>query len=477
MERQIRLKNLVTIVLLAFILCLGMAIMTDQVFAQGSMATVNANGTIKEVNSHEDWLEALELIDDLGQDTWAEISLHSDITERVPELDSYRIQMTINLNGYTWTINDDTSMQTYRSITINGGGGTITIAEGVYPSGLFCTYASDIGTSINVNDTNFVDCKCGRYPLFYIVNKNDYLSPGASFKNCTFTNCSSTAFGGVLYGYFMKGGVYTTNCTFDNCHSKYGGVYYLEDTLKEENYTSNVSIYGFVDNVTTYNNCKADTAGGVLYLDNSHISFRTQGKLEISNCSAPNGGVIYCDKYSKLSFGTEGSYAEINVSDCTATGNGGFCYSEGTVYINWSTIYDCSAQNGGVLYMNGNNNGRFNDNTIYNCTATGVGGVLYCSDYDETTFKSYDNTYTNAENSNQDGSLIYCENAILSSERDTINSSNSRAIYNGGSFIGDSTGSILSSGSLWIVTAIAGIVVGFVGGMFFAKKKTTANGN
>lgn len=471
MERQIRLKNLVTIVLLAFILCLGMAIMTDQVFAQGSMATINANGTICEVNDSEEWEEALEVIDDLGQDTWAEISLHSDITERVPELDSYRIKMTINLNGYTWTVNDDISMQTCSDIIINGDGGTITIAEGVYPSGLFCAYSTNCAVGIFANDTNFVNCKCGTYPLFYMVDSDRCYSI-ATFINCTFTNCSSTSYGGVLYGCRLKGGVKTKNCTFDGCHSDYGGVYYFEDTFIANAPDSYVKIWGMNGDDTTYKNCKADTAGGVLYLDNSMIGFRTTGKLKIFECSAPNGGAIYCDKYSKLSFGIDGSYAEINVSGCTATGNGGFCYSKGAVYIDWSTIYDCSAQNGGVLYMYGNNQGRIRKSTIYNCTATGVGGVLYCSEYDETTFESYDNTYTNSENDNKDGSLIYCEKAILSSERDTINSSNSRAIYNGGNFIGDSIGSILSSGSLWIVTAIAGIVVGFVGGMFFGKKKT-----
>ena len=482
MERQIKLKNLTIIMLLAFILCLGMAIMTDQVFAQGSMATINANGTICEVNDSEQWEEALEVIDDLSQDTWAEITLHSDISARVPELDKYRIKMTINLNGHTWTINDDTSMQTRSRITINGDGGTITIADGVYPSGLFCVYGSK---ELVVENTNFVDCNCGKYPLFYLVgSSSDHAH--IFFENCHFDGCSSTAYGGVIYGYYTSS-IALNCCTFNSCHSKYGGVFYIEDSMYDGAPSSCTCDGSCEYGKSSFTNCSADY-GGLAYLDCS--GFDLGENIDIESCSAKRGGAIYCDKNSAfvLSSYIDNIPSEVVVSYCTADECGGFCYSEGRFIITGGngirlTIHDCSAPKGGMLYMGDNSKAEIGRVRIYDCNAD-LGSIVYCDSYDNSEFLLESGEFTDSKQSYKDGELIYCENAILKAySRVKVFTDNSHTIYNGGSFNvegiemisldGKPLGSFLSGGSLWIIVSVAVAALVAVAVVINKKKKGT----
>ena len=252
------------------------------------------------------------------------------------------------------------------------------------------------------------------------------------------------------------------NSTFDDCYSEYGGAFYFENTgvLLESWHTYALFQY-----------CHADK-GGAFYLENARASLETDHEIKFHDCYAEYGGVAYYDAGAEscFSISQDNNSGLLSIYNCTATEDGGVCYSEGDTYIFDANVHDCSAKRGGVLFMNGDRVGCFLRDNFYDCTAE-QGGVLYCTNEVETVpFESWSNTYTNS--GRNAGSLVYCKNDIFKYNNDTVNSDNYYATYVGEHYI--YTGFILGSGSVWIVAAGAVLVIGGLVAILIVKKKKAA---
>lgn len=143
----------------------------------------------------------------------------------------------------------------------------------------------------------------------------------------------------------------------------------------------------------------AETAAYQGILNNGTL---TLNKCNIKNCTAANGGGIYCDTGSLTL--KDGS----TVSGCNASNNGGGIYfsSPETLTITDSTIGGdnesdkCTAKNGGGISTTGTGSlGISGTSKIKNCTATRYGGGLYI-----------ENQYSSGQTLNLSGTTIsYCE--------------------------------------------------------------------
>ena len=240
----------------------------------------------------------------------------------------------------------------------------------------------------------------------YISPTNATFTDNYSFDNNWVT--ASDSKGGALF--INQGTVTMTGGTVSDSKAAYGGGIYNKGTLTISKGTG--------ENGGTITNCVARISGGGIYttgnvtLDGAEISecyavtsgggmYQESGELKlygtITRCYAPTGGGLY-SKGGKITI-TDASKS-MEISDCHATtvniaddgtpsatmeyssdNKGGGIFrvvgsNEWKLNLPTATIKDCTAYDGGGVYLN-NGPWTYSNGNFYGNTATNNGGAIY----------------------------------------------------------------------------------------------------
>lgn len=293
--------------------------------------------------------------------------------DAVLDLNSFTFpsQFIIKLNGHTLTLDYRLSWQLQGGLQIIGDGGKI--ISNYSQSGAFA--CDGITTSVYIKDTTFENFDCGKYGIIYVLG-TPYLEkfPDILIENCTFNNCHSTSYGGVIYTSYADELV-LQNCSFTNCSSYYGGAVYME------NIATRGSAYSLDAKNCTFTDCHADCHGGVLFIEDNYVYDGSVAEIQqfhfasstIENCSAAyDGGAVYmnCDNGQLYFFRSV-------ITNCSAGRYGGAAFETGGWnFTSWGEITYCSAKYGGGFYFE-DSDSQLENITIHNCSAKKAGGAYY----------------------------------------------------------------------------------------------------
>jgi len=187
---------------------------------------------------------------------------------------------------------------------------------------------------------------------------------------------------------------------------------------------------GMINNLEHDNNAFkfVQSNGGAVYMDDPNGIVNISGG-EIFNCSAENGGAIF------MTAGT----AEISniaiIRDCSATQNGGAIYmGGGTLTMSGGMITQNTAQNGGAAYLAGTGSMSISGGTLTTNTAAVNGGAAYLAGGT----LEISGTATITANQAQNGGAAYLANGTVTVSGGTL--SNNQATENGGAaYLGGGT--------------------------------------
>ncbi len=227
---------------------------------------------------------------------------------------------------------------------------------------------------------------------------------GSSVLDCSFVNCSSNGYGGVIRdasnvvncsfvdcsihvgntGYGGYGGaIYNTsnivNCSFVNCYSPYyGGAIYGASTVLD----------------CSFENCSADYYGGAIYNVSSVIN------CDFIDCSVCNTSFNYGTGINGGAINTASEVLNCSFVNCSAE-RGGAVYNASEIAN--CDFTDCSAEYGGAVFACPSN--IVNSNFI-NCTSEySIGGI-----YSQSSIRSNatDSTFVNCDVAN-----VFCTNCTF----------------------------------------------------------------
>jgi hypothetical protein len=185
----------------------------------------------------------------------------------------------------------------------------------------------------------------------YIESKKEFL-----VSNTQFENCFAHIGGGI---YINSDKVIVENCNFLNCHASLGGGVFINES----------TILKFCNFV----NCSAQEGGAINISSNSFKNILEN--CNFTNCSAEiNGGAVWISAH--LNIGSDNIINKCNFSKCSALKKGGAIYKEntGSYYIKSCYFEDCSATEGGAIYISKDN--KVENCKFVNCSATDGGGAL-----------------------------------------------------------------------------------------------------
>ena len=237
------------------------------------------------------------------------------------------------------------------------------------------------------------------------------------FENCTFINCTTTATKSDVWGggmYFNAIDSKLKNITFINCSSQKGGSLAIK-------WSTNT----IFENITIINSSAGLVGGAVAVWDSNSVF----ANATIINSSAEgNGGAIYWGYMYGSSRPTGGNMYNVTIINSTSSANGGAIYwleSQGTLRL--INIINASAQNGGGMFISGENIDIY-DSNIANSTSTYDGGAMYFnSNYHKVTNCTFEGC-----NATRYGGAVYIGNYInIYFYNSTFNNSHA---YNGGAF-------------------------------------------
>ncbi len=181
-----------------------------------------------------------------------------------------------------------------------------------------------------------------------------------TFTDCTFNNNQSTDNGGAIY--FGNGSPAFTNCTVSNNTAARGGGI---DVI-----SGNPSFTACTINTNTANN----EGGGGIWVNGGTPTFHRCNIFD-NNASANHGGGFY------LAGGTTQIKTSIIRTNTANSGRGGGIFTNtangGNYNILNNTIYGNSADMGGGLSTNSNDDIRFRNTIFYANTATTSGNQVY----------------------------------------------------------------------------------------------------
>ncbi|WP_296789228.1 Ig-like domain repeat protein [uncultured Methanobrevibacter sp.] len=248
------------------------------------------------------------------------------------------------------------------------------------------------------------------------------------FENCTFINCTTTATKSDVWGggmYFNAIDSKLKNITFINCSSQKGGSLAIK-------WSTNT----IFENITIINSSAGLVGGAVAVWDSNSVF----ANATIINSSAEgNGGAIYWGYMYGSSRPTGGNMYNVTIINSTSSANGGAIYwleSRGTLRL--INIINASAQNGGGMYISGENIDIY-DSNITNSTSTYDGGALYFN----TNYHKVTNCTFEGCNATRYGGAVYVGSYIYIYFYDST--FNDSYAYNGGAFYyAGSVGTIVS---------------------------------
>ena len=233
------------------------------------------------------------------------------------------------------------------------------------------------------------------------------------------------------------------NVTFENNNALYGGAICL-------NNNTNVM---FNDNsIALFKNNMATIDGGAINIvTNSTITFSGFTNVSFNDNSANNGGVLFVNNNSKISFEETSSLTFVKNE---ARSNGGAGYFNGLCSVTFKqntnvTFENNNALYGGAMCLNSNTNITFNDNSIVlfnNNMATISGGTINIV-RNSSIMVNDNTTIIFTTNNAQYGGVIYSMNSfILFNGNSTVLLAHNEATLNGGVMYCDSNSNIIFSG-------------------------------
>ena len=120
------------------------------------------------------------------------------------------------------------------------------------------------------------------------------------------------------------------------------------------------------------------TNGGGVYVYNSGKMTMTGGT--VYDCTSESGGGVYVAGTLNMSDGTIDGHESLASDTVNATNGGGiYVYNSGTMTMTGGTVYDCASESGGGVYVAGTLNMSDNNASIVANTATSNGGGVYVS--------------------------------------------------------------------------------------------------
>ena len=223
------------------------------------------------------------------------------------------------------------------------------------PSMIICdsSFSYFLNTAISIQSSNDYVGNAYQGARFSVFS-------GASFLNCTFTNCNSDKQGGAIYINVQGNAqVIIDRTTFRSCSgSPCGGAIYLSK-LNDEN-TTQISFCNFINcsvrNLTT----DEDLYGGSVYckLTSGTVNFRCSVFNDSSIQGGLNayGGAIYAEMPS-----ADKQFFFANFSNCECKGQSNSSYG-GAIYlslsgstpqnISYNSFDTCNATYGSCMYIN-----------------------------------------------------------------------------------------------------------------------------
>ncbi|MCF0226939.1 MAG: hypothetical protein HUK28_06530, partial [Methanobrevibacter sp.] len=293
----------------------------------------------------------------------------------------YRINQTedkgvLNLENKKYTaIDNDTTINVNKNITINGQGATLDADK------RFRIMNIVNGMSVTLKNINF-------------INGNSSTSGGAIYSisdsltvtNSSFTNNTAAIYGGAIFTYYE---ISVTNSSFTNntANSGYGGAigsYRSNITVTNSNFTNNRANSGYGGAIGSY--------GGNITMANSNFT------NNIAYC----GGTI-----CKASIGSV-TVTNSNFINTTSFTEGGAICSEGNVSVINSTFTNTKANNVGGAIIGYSSSVSVINSTFTNTTSGSDGGAI--SNYPGNIFVSNSNFINNSAKGN--GGSIRAEGSL-----------------------------------------------------------------
>lgn len=257
-------------------------------------------------------------------------------------------------------------------IRLNSGtisGGIITGCVATTNGG--AVYAEGSAPSVEMTSGTITGCEAYAGAGVYVehgINEGSYNGKSGAFTMSSglILGCVARYSGGAIHGNEGTQVIFATG-TIQSCNAAAGGGVFVQEINTED---TNNTIPGatFTMESGTIQDCMAigttGTGGGIYGGTKGTITF-TGGK--IYNCSAVDGGGVY------VLTGTL-SMTSGTIEQCTAD-NGGGVYASGEVTME-GTVQDCSAYNGGGVYTLGK---VAMTGTVQDCTAYNGAGIYATS--------------------------------------------------------------------------------------------------
>ena len=312
----------------------------------------------------------------------------------------YQVQNTVNMtncdfSGCTSSSGNAHTLYTYRTTATLDSNSSFTNCQGAL-------YASS-GSHITLNDCPVSSCTGASYGgAIYATGTSTYWTD-VRLNSVNITNCTSTSHGGAIYFTGTWSDLYVNGGRIENCHStgtgtgNSGGALYL--TCSNANYPST---YNFSN--ALIKDCYSGGQGGAIYITGTGQLTMNGGSIQ--NCyttttssSYGKGGAIFVDGTSSSSKDFSINLNNLTISGCHTNSKGGAIYKEGyngDINLNNTTITNCSVTTtdatnsnyhggGGIYLMQGGAINLNNGTTISECTAPNGGGVYVYRNTSSTT--------------------------------------------------------------------------------------------
>ena len=275
----------------------------------------------------------------------------------------------------------------HANITITGGTIYAQSTGGAAIGGGSSTMLAGGSTTINISGNPTIEARSVGGSVYSVSGTSQTVAPGISIGGGTAGNASTSTGSGGYAELTVHGGTLKTGSIGGGvCNNKKGTLGYAKVTITGGTIQGQIIMAkgaapcsftmtgGLIDNTNSadYNFIKPD--GGAVNMDDDRGVAEISGGT-IRNCSASNGGAVFMTNGRFILSGGV-------IENCSASNYGGAVYlGGGSVTLAGGTISDCSSTTGGAIYLTGGNV-TISGSSIERCFAesdNALGGAIYVS--------------------------------------------------------------------------------------------------
>ena len=352
----------------------------------------------------------------------------------------------------------------HANITITGGTIYAQSTGGAAIGGGSSTMLAGGSTTINISGNPTIEARSVGGSVYSVSGTSQTVAPGISIGGGTAGNASTSTGSGGYAELTVHGGTLKTGSIGGGvCNNKKGTLGYAKVTITGGTIQGQIIMAkgaapcsftmtgGLIDNTNSadYNFIKPD--GGAVNMDDDRGVAEISGGT-IRNCSANNGGAVFMTNGRFILSGGV-------IESCSASNYGGAVYlGGGSVTLSNGRISNCISTTGGAIYLQGGNV-SISGSTIENCFAEhtdALGGAIYVTGGNVSmTGGTIRNCYTTVpgegalvDRINGRGGAVYITNGEMDMSGGTITdckSTNGGAIYLPGGNFTMTGGNILSN--------------------------------